>query len=63
MRRDPFETPLFFKLWFAFLAILAVTVLGLSVWFAVETVRLVKNPADVGRYIGEIQRGYTEKVK
>lgn len=51
--------PLFFKLWFAFCAILAMGFLAFAV-FALYAV--VTNPSAIGGFIAEIQNGYTTTV-
>lgn len=51
--------PLFFKLWFAFCAILSLSIFAVSI-FLLYTV--VSDPSVIGRFVGEIQQGYTSTV-
>lgn len=51
--------PLFFKLWFAFCAMLALGIIALGI-FTIYTV--VSDPAVIGRFVGEVQQGYTTTV-
>lgn len=51
--------PLFFKLWFAFCAILALSIFA-AVVFLLYTV--VSDPSVIGRFVGEIQQGYTSTL-
>lgn len=49
--------PLFFKLWFAFVGSVAIAIIGTSIYL---TVRVLTDPAVLGRAAGEIMRGYNE---
>jgi hypothetical protein len=49
--------PLFFKLWFAFCAILAVSISAAAI-FLLYTI--ISDPAVVGRFAGEIVQGYSQ---
>lgn len=51
--------PLFFKLWFAFVATLVIGIFAL-VGFTLYTV--ASDPAVIGRFVGEVQQGYTTTV-
>jgi len=52
--------PLFFKLWFAFVILVV-----LSIWALVISAgyTVLSNPAAVGQFAGEIVSGFNEKVK
>lgn len=52
--------PLFFKLWFAFVAILALSIIGLTIWGGFQ---VVNDPAAIGRVAGQIVSGFQEQVK
>lgn len=49
--------PLFFKLWFGFVALMAVGIVSFFIWAGA---RVLSDPAQVGRFIGEIARGFDE---
>ena len=53
------RTSLFFKLWFVFCAILSLAIVALGI-FSIYTV--VSDPAMIGRFVAEIQNGYTSTV-
>ena len=52
--------PLFFRLWFAFVILVVLSIWALVV-YAGYTV--ISNPAAVGQFAGEIVSGFNEKVK
>ncbi|KAA0572228.1 hypothetical protein FZ983_32170 [Azospirillum sp. B21] len=57
-RYDPHRRhgiPLFFKLWFAFVAALALSIIGAAVYAAITI-----TPADVGRTIGSAVHAFEE---
>lgn len=62
MRKSEFDMsmPLFFKLWFAFVAILAVSIIVASVWFGAA---LLTNPQIVGQWVGGVVTGFQEVSK
>lgn len=49
--------PLFFKLWFGFVAILAVSIIAAYVWFGIA---ILNNPSAVGQFAGEIVSGFKQ---
>ena len=51
--------PLFFKLWFAFVAILAVS---LSVGVAAIIYSVISDPAVIGSFVAEIMNGYNGTI-
>lgn len=51
--------PLFFKLWFVFVATLAIGIFAL-VGFSIYSI--VSDPAVIGRFVGEIEQGYITTV-
>lgn len=51
--------PLFFKLWFAVCATLALGIISASI-FLLYT--LITDPSIIGRYAGEITQAYTDTV-
>lgn len=51
--------PLFFKLWFALCASLALGIIAFAV-FTIYTV--ITDPGIIGRYAGEITQAYTDTV-
>lgn len=57
--RDSFfsEIPLFFKIWIGFIAFMGVATIGITIWAAIS---LATDPGQVGRFAGEIVRGYNE---
>ena len=63
-KNDPFKDhmkmPLFFKLWFGFVATLVLSVF-VTVGFVLYSV--ATDPASVGRFAGEIVSGFNEKVQ
>lgn len=58
--KDHMKIPLFFKLWFGFVATLVLCIFGV-VGFMFYTV--ITDPASVGRFTGEIVSGFNEKVQ
>lgn len=54
---------IFFRVWFVFVAILALSAMGFSIYVAVKAFTLANDPAAIGRYVGEMQRGYNEVTK
>lgn len=52
--------PLFFKLWFAFVALMAISILGLIVYVVVS---VASDPAMLGRIAGEVISGFNEASK
>lgn len=58
-----FEMPLFFKLWFAFVFLGAISIFSfVGYMFYLGLTNMPTNPEDVGRFIGKIQSGYEESV-
>jgi hypothetical protein len=58
MRRfNDHSMPLFFKLWFGFVALIAVSMIGLTVALVIT---MAADPAGMGRFAGEIVRGFDE---
>lgn len=64
MSRDPFENfgrrnriPVFFKLWFAFVMLLALVIIGGQIWLGAT---ILTSPDTVGRFIGEIVDGFED---
>lgn len=55
--RDRSGIPFFFKLWFAFVAILALTIMAGSLYFIYV---LVSNPEAIGEYVGLIAKGFSQ---
>jgi hypothetical protein len=56
--RDDFSrVPLFFRLWFAFVGLLAVAIIGTAIWAVVS---LSSDPSQIGRLAGEVVKGYQE---
>ena len=54
---------LFFRLWFAFVGTLALAAMAFSIYVAVKSYSFASDPAELGRYVGELVNGYNEKVK
>ena len=48
--------PLFFKLWFAFCAILALSIFALALYLLYT---VAADPQGLGRFLGEIVQGYS----
>lgn len=54
MMRRP-GIPIFFRLWFAFVALLAISIM-------VATVTVLLNPQWIGSFVGQIVTGYQQTV-
>ena len=50
--------PLFFKLWFAFVAVVAVSIIAGTVWVGVQVVET--GPEGIGKMIGTAVHGFNE---
>lgn len=62
-RFDDFRTPripLFFKLWFGFVALLVLSILGVAIYVGVS---VGSDPAVLGRIAGEIASAFREASK
>lgn len=54
--------PIFFKFWFGFVALLAVSIIGLYIFIAVQAVSMVDDPEAIGSFVGEIVKGFNDTV-
>ena len=54
--------PIFFKLWFAFVAVLVMSVFGFYIFVAVQAVSMADDPEAIGSYVGEIVKGFNDTV-
>lgn len=61
MRRDHMKTPLFFKLWFAFVGSLALSIMGGTIYVLVSVVQA--GPEGIGRQVGAVVKGFNEAAK
>lgn len=52
------DAPLFFKLWFAFVALVTVGLVALMVAGVIEIVSLLSDPQAIGTYFGEVTKGF-----
>ena len=57
---NDFKTPLFFKVWFAFVAILALSIIGVA-GFGVFSI--ASDPAVIGRIAGQVVSGFKETAE
>jgi hypothetical protein len=52
--------PIFFKLWFAFLALIAVSSFAFVAWIALT---IAGDPGSIGRFFGQVAAGFSEASK
>lgn len=50
--------PLFFKLWFGFIALIAVTIIGSAIYLGAQAISA--GPEGIGRAIGSVIKGIDE---
>jgi hypothetical protein len=56
------KLPLFFKIWFGFIAALVLTVFGVVGFMFYTAATLAGDPEAIGSYIGKIQSGYERAI-
>lgn len=59
--RDIFAIPLFFKLWFGFVALIAVSIISGTFYFGY--LALKAGPEGIGTAVGQIVKSYNESSK
>ena len=59
--RDAHRVPMFFKLWFVFIAILSLATMGLMVWAGASLV--TAGPDAIGRAAGQAVRAYHDAAQ
>ena len=55
--------PLFFKLWFGFIALVVVSVFALVVFIGIEAASVASDPEAMGNYVGEVVKGFNEATE
>lgn len=60
-KNDIFEIPLFFKLWFAFIAFIVICIISGTFYIGYSAIKA--GPEGVGTYVGQIIKSYNESAK
>lgn len=57
-RRTNMGTPLWFKIWFGLVGLVALSIMAGTVWFLVQVIHA--GPEGIGRQIGAVFKGFQE---